>query len=182
MWYRVGLACAAAISTTVAVGCGGAVDTTASGDPNTVGTYSAMLTCGDGEAVLEVDRVDARNAKLVVRGRGEGGSDLIVAGQTRLPVGTANEFDRFVDESGRFDRTSPEGTVAIATLGGESAPVHVVAEVRRGAVDTLTLSFQQVSVTRSCSGTIDGHFCRGGEWTEAREIKELSASSFGGCR
>ena len=171
------------------VACGGAVDGTAMGNDDATGTWSAMLTCDDGDAVLEVDRSDATQLKLVVRGeearrhltmrvdRAAGpAGEIIVVGRARLPVEGAASFDRFVDESNRYERSSAIG------LNDLGARPRIVGEVRRSAVDQLTLAFQEVTVERTCAGTVEGRFCRGAEWIETRGIKELASWSFKGCR
>ena len=148
-----------------------------------------MLTCDGGGAVLEVDRDDATQLKLVVRGEearrhfesrvdraANTAGEIVVVGPARLPVEGASSFDRFVDESDRYDRAP---SIGLSDLGGKP---RIVAEVRRSAVDEITLAFQEVTTSRSCEGTVEGRFCRGAEWTETRGIKELAAWSFAGCR
>lgn len=185
----VGLGCALSFSILTAA-CGGAIDTTAPDEAETT-AWSAMLTCEDGGAVLEVDRADARHVQLVVR-HDEASShlrtrveraandlgEIVVSGNARLPIEGAQTFDRFVDESGRFDRAP----ASLAPADRGNAASRIVAEVRRGAVDEVTLSFQEVTTTRSCTGTIEERFCRGGEWVESRAIEELAAWRFTGCR
>lgn len=169
--------------------CGGAVDTSASGEDDATGAWSAMLTCDDGAAVLEVDRADATQLKLVVRGEEarrhfdarvdratNSVGEIVVVGRARLPVESSASFDRFVDESDRYERAPSLG------LNDVGAKPRIVAEVRRSAVDRVTLAFQEVTTSRSCAGTVEGRFCRGAEWTETRGIEELASFSFEGCR
>lgn len=169
------------------VACGGAVDAAAAGDDGTTGTWRAMLAC-DG-ATLEVDREDATALKLVVRDEGaarhlsasverarNAAGEVVVVGRARTPIEAAGSFDRFVDESGRYERAPSIG------LSDVGARPRIVAEVRRSAVDRVTLAFQEVTTTRTCAGTIDGRFCRGAEWVESRGVEELASWSFEGCR
>jgi hypothetical protein len=185
--WALGLGCAVSVSSMGA--CGGAVDASSSGEDEATGTWSAMLTCGDGAAVLEVDRSDATQLKLVVRGEearrhlttrvdraANSVGEIVVVGRARLPVESAASFDRFVDESDRYERSSAVG------LNDVGDKPRIVAEVRRSAVDQLTLAFQEVTTSRSCAGTAEGRFCRGAEWVEQRGIKELASWSFNGCR
>jgi hypothetical protein len=171
-----------------AVACGGAVDASAASEDEATGTWSAMLTCDEG-TVLEVDRTDSTQLKLVVRGEearrhltlavdraANSAGEIVVVGRARMPVDGASSFDRFVDESDRYERSSTIG------LSDVAARPRIVAEVRRSAVDQVTLAFQEVTTSRSCSGTVEGRFCRGAEWIETRGIKELAAWSFKGCR
>ena len=183
-----GLGCAISIAMTV-VACGGAVDGTAAfGDDEATGTWSSMLSCDDGQAVLEVDRRDATQLKLVVRGEearrhltmrvdraANSVGEIVVVGRARIPVESASSFDRFIDESDRYERSSAIG------LNDVGAKPRIVGEVRRSAVDQLTLAFQEVTIERSCAGTVEGRFCRGAEWVETRGIKELASWSFSGC-
>jgi hypothetical protein len=81
-----------------------------------------------------------------------------------------------VDESDRYDRSSAIG------LSDMGAKPRIVAEVRRSAVDQVTLAFQEVTTSRTCAGTVEDRFCRGAEWIETRGIKELASWSFKGCR
>lgn len=171
------------------VACGGAVDASAMGEDESTGTWSSMLTCDDGNATIEVDRADATQLKIVVRGEearrhfesrveraANSVGEIVVVGRARLPVESAAHFDRFVDESDRYDRAT---TIGLADL---DARPRIVAEVRRSAVDQVTLSFQEVTTTRSCAGSVEGRFCRGAQWVESRGIKELASWSFKGCR
>jgi hypothetical protein len=176
-----------------AVACGGAVDTTAAlDDEATTGTWSAMLTCDDGSAVLEVDRSDATQLKLTVRGEearrhfetrvdraSNSVGEIVVVGRARVPVEAAASFDRFVDESDRYDRPS---TIGLNDIGNTADKPRIVAEVRRSALDQVTLAFQEVTTSRTCAGTVEGRFCRGAEWVETRGIKELASWSFKGCK
>ena len=173
----------------LAVACGGAVDGATASDDGTTGAWSSMLTCDDGAAVLEVDRDDATQLKLVVRGEearrhltlavdhaSNSAGEIVVVGRARVPVEGAATFDRFVDESDRYERSSAVG------LNDVGAKPRIVAEVRRSAVDRVTLAFQEVTTEKSCAGTVEGRFCRGAEWVETRAIKELASWSFKGCR
>lgn len=178
-----------AISIAMTMACGGAVDGSALNEDEQTGTWSAMLTCDDGQTVLEVDRSDATQLKLVVRGEearrhltmrvdraANSTGEIVVVGRARVPVEGASSFDRFVDESNRYERAS---TIGLNDVG---AKPRIAGEVRRSAVDQLTLAFQEVTSERTCAGTVEGRFCRGAEWVETRGIKELASWSFKGCR
>lgn len=169
--------------------CGGAIDaSSASASDGETGTWSAMLTCDDG-ATLAVDRDDATQLRLVVKNEAASSAiashveraqnsvgEIVVVGKARTPIEGAASFDRFVDESGRYESAASIG------LNDVGAKPRIVAEVRRSAVDRVTLAFQEVTVARSCAGTVEGRFCRGAEWVETREISELATWSFKGCR
>jgi hypothetical protein len=185
--WVLGLGCTMTLSMT-AVACGGAVDGAAGDEDDATGTWSAMLTCDDGDAVLEVDRSDATQLMLVVRGEearrhltlhvdraANSVGEIVVVGRARVAVESAASFDRFADESNRYERSSAIG------LNDVAGKPRIVAEVRRSAVDQVTLAFQEVTTTRSCAGTVESHYCRGAEWIEQRGIKELASWSFKGC-
>lgn len=185
-----GLGCAVTVSV-LAMACGGAVDPSAQEDGEGTTSYQAMLTCGDGAAVLAVDRDDPRRVELVVHDPDAGREvrarivraandvgEIVVRGEAERPVADASQFDRFVDDSGRFDRAT--GSVSPSDRGAPAT--RIVAEVTRTGIDAVTLAFQEVTTTRTCSGTIEERFCRGGEWIENRTVTELASVRFDGCR
>lgn len=170
---------AACASLVLAVACGGSSEpTTASGDSEVVGAWSAKLTCDGGAAVIDADRADARHVQMVVR------EPHIVSflsskvnhiqnlkGEVILE-GWADDPASFTDDQGHFDYQQISETLT----------KRVVGVVHREDGERVRLVFQRITTTRSCSGYIEEHDCRNGQWTVKDDVEELANWGFQSCR
>jgi hypothetical protein len=178
MIARSGPCSLALLSVFVVIGCAApSSDSPTTNDDNeVVSQWSPRLTCDGGAAVLDGDVKDPRHQQFVVRdpnivkflssrvnhlqnARGE----VIVEGYAD-GLGFTDDAGRF-DMSTNYDRTSTKRVVAVVSREGER----------------VKLAFNEITTTRTCSGYIDGPYCRGA-WSQHDDVRELANWSFQSCR